>query len=56
LHEEEFPIFTDTDRMLPMFVDANPFLFGGNVCKRWFVYPVRQSSTSPLVGAKLDYS
>jgi hypothetical protein len=32
LHEEEFPIFTDTDRMLPMFVDPNPFLFGGNVC------------------------
>lgn len=32
MHEEEFPIFTDTDRMLPMFVDANPFLFGDNVC------------------------
>jgi len=44
LHEEEFPIFTDTDRMRPMFVGANPFLFGDNVCSAM----VRPSG-SPIV-------
>ena len=45
LHPEEFPIFSDNNWSLqPMFVDTNPFLFGGNVCGAM----VRLSS-SPIV-------
>ena len=33
LHPEVCPIFSETDWSLwPMFVDTNPFLFGGKVC------------------------
>jgi glutathionylspermidine synthase len=33
LYPEEFPIFNQTEwKLQPMFVDTNPFLFGGKVC------------------------